>query len=89
MTMAVPVVTGASEVTEFASDKMMAFKAESSAISYQGRVVVEPSGTGTKLTIAGTANLKGLWKLMRPLMKGEFKNGIRKELAAIKETLEK
>jgi carbon monoxide dehydrogenase subunit G len=82
-------VTAMCEVTEFAADKMMAFKAESSAISYQGRVVVEPSGTGTDLTISGTANLKGLWKLMQPMMRGEFKSGISKELAAIKAILEK
>lgn len=82
-------VTATCEVTEFAADQMMAFKADSSAISYTGQIVAELSGTGSRLTISGTATLKGMWRLMQPLMKGEFKKGIAKELAAVKEILEK
>jgi len=77
------------EVTEFSPDRMMAFKAVSPSINYEGRVLVEPWEKGARLTLAGTVQPKGLWKLMQPIMKGEFKTGIKKELAAIKEILEK
>ena len=77
------------EVTEFSPDRMMAFNAISPPIDYEGRVLVEPWEKGAKLTVGGTVQPKGLWKLMEPMIKGEFKSGIKKELAAIKEILEK
>jgi uncharacterized membrane protein len=76
------------EVTEFSAGRMMAFRAVSPSISYEGRVLVEPWEKGTKVTLTGSLQPKGLWKLIQPIMKGEFKNGIKKELAAIKKILE-
>ena len=77
------------EVTEFVPDKLMAFTAKSSAISYEGRVLVEASGNGTKLTMQGSVQPRGLWRLLEFMLAGEFKKGIKKELAAVKEILEK
>ena len=77
------------EVTELISEKTMAFRATSSSMNYEGRVLVEPSGQGTKLTLAGTAQPKGLWRLLQPMMAGEFKGSVKKELADIKGVLEK
>ena len=77
------------EVTEFIADKTMGFKATSSSISYEGRFLVEPSDKGARLTIAGTAQPKGLWRLLQPMMAGEMRSGVKKELAAVKEILEK
>ena len=77
------------EVTEFSPGKMMSFKAISPSIDYEGRILVEPSEHGAKLTLSGTVQPKGFWKLLQPMLKGEFKSGIRKELVAIKEILEK
>ena len=77
------------EVTEFIPDKTMAFKATSSSMNYEGQVLVEPSGQGTKLTLVGTAQPKGLWRLLQPMMAGEFKGSVKKELAGIKGVLEK
>ena len=77
------------EVTEFSPNRMMSFKAISPSIDYEGQVLVEPWEKGAKLTLAGTVQPKGFWKLMQPMMKREFKTGIKKELAAVKEILEK
>ena len=77
------------EVTGFSPDRMMSLKAISPSIDYEGRVFVEPWEKGAKLTLAGTVQPKGFWKLMQPMLKGEFKSGIKKELIAIKEILEK
>ena len=77
------------EVTEFSPGKTMGFKALSPSIDYEGRVIVESSENGTKLTLAGSVQPKGFWKLMQPMMKGEFKSAIKKELVAVKEILER
>lgn len=77
------------EVTEFSPDSKMAFKADSPSIDYEGRLLVEPLEKGARLTLAGTVQPKGWWKLMQPLLNEEFKTGVKKELAAIKEILEK
>ena len=77
------------EVTEFILDKSVAFKAKSSSINYEGRILVEPFEKGTKLTMEGSAQPKGLWRLLQPMMAGEFKRSVKKELAAVKGILEK
>ncbi|MEK7353395.1 MAG: SRPBCC family protein [Chloroflexota bacterium] len=77
------------EVTEFIPDNLMAFKAKSSLISYEGRILVEPFEKGTNLTMQGTAQPKGWWRLMELMLAGEFRSGVKKELAAVKEIVEK
>jgi hypothetical protein len=67
---------------------MMAFKAISPRMDYQARIIVEPSGKGSKVTLKGSAELKGLWRVMQPFMKSEFKAGVRKELTSLKACLE-
>lgn len=82
-------VTADCEVTELVAGSMIAFKAISPRIAYQGRITVESSGGGSKVTLSGTAQMNGWWRLMQPLMKSEFRNGVRKELGALKAVLEK
>jgi carbon monoxide dehydrogenase subunit G len=77
------------EVTEFSPGRVMGFKAISPSIDYKGQFLVEPSAEGTRLTIAGTAEPKGWWKLIEPMIKGEFKGGIKHELKTLKNILEK
>jgi len=81
--------TAKCEVTEFSPDRKMSFNAISPSIDYEGQVLVEPWEKGAKLTMTGTAQPKGFWKLVQPMMIGESKRGMKKELAAIKEILEK
>jgi uncharacterized membrane protein len=80
--------TGSCDVTEFSPGRMMAFKAVSAGIIYNGRVLVEPWEKGAKLTLTGDVHPIGLSKLMQPLMKGRLESGIKKEVTAIKEFLE-
>ncbi|HEY0919568.1 hypothetical protein [Devosia sp.] len=49
---------------------------------------VAGASAGSEFTINGSAEMKGWWRLMGPLMKGEFKRGIRKELETLKAVLE-
>ena len=77
------------EVTEFLPNQKLAFSADSPAIHYHGAFQVEPSGMGTKLDVFVTVEPVGFWKLMQPILKGDFKNGVKKELVTLKEILEK
>ncbi len=81
--------TASCEVTEFTPGSMMAFKALSPRMDYQARITVERNGDGSKVTMNGSAQMKGWWIVMQPFMKGEFKTGVRKELTSLKTVLEK
>jgi uncharacterized membrane protein len=77
------------EVTDFSPDRLMSIRASSVFIDYEGQVVVEPWDGGTKLSLAVSVQPKGFWRLLRPMVAGEFAPGIKRELAAVKEFLEK
>lgn len=80
--------TAACEVTEFAPGALIGFKAVSPRMDYMGKISVDGVTGGTELTIKGSAQMKGWWRLMESLMKSEFKSGIRKELETLKAVLE-
>lgn len=80
--------TAACEVTEFSPGSSMAFKAISQRMDYEGSIGVESVAGASRLTMKGSAQMKGWWRLMEPLMKREFQNGIRKELGTLKAVLE-
>jgi uncharacterized membrane protein len=82
-------VAATCEITEFAPNTVVGFRATSPAMDYSGRFQFEGAAGGTNLIVTATGQLKGWWKLMQPLLKGEFRSGIRKELAALKDILEK
>ena len=77
------------EVTEFAKDKALTFSGTSSAMDFTERILIEPWENGVRVTLTGTVEPKGFWKLLQPILSGEFRNGAKKELAALKKNLEK
>jgi carbon monoxide dehydrogenase subunit G len=77
-------VTARCVVTEYEPESRMAFRAESSAVNYHARFLVEPAGEGTRLAVDGTAELQGLWRLMQPLLAADIHKGVKQELGAIK-----
>jgi hypothetical protein len=76
------------EVTEFTPNSLMGFSALSPRMNYQARLTVEPSGEGSNVTMNVGAQMKGWWNFMQPLLKGEFRSGLRKELTSLKAVLE-
>lgn len=77
------------EVTEFSANKAIAFNGISSAMDLTERILVEPGENGARVTLTGTAEPKGLWKLLQPIIAAEFKNGSKQQLVALKNQLEK
>lgn len=77
-------ITARCVVTEYEPETRMAFRAESKPMSYDGRFRVEPAGEGSRVIIEGSAELRGLWRLMQPLLTADIRKGIKHELAALK-----
>jgi hypothetical protein len=77
-------VTARCVVTEYEPDSLMAFRAESKAVNYHARFLLEPAGDGSHVTIEVTAELQGLWRLLEPVLAGDVRKGLRHELEAIK-----
>ena len=76
-------------MTEFSPGRMMAFKAASKGIVYDGRVLVEPWKEGSNLPSRGTSNRAASPKLIYSLLKRRLEGGIKKEVASIKEFVER
>jgi hypothetical protein len=81
-------VTAHCVITEYEPDSLMAFDAISKSIQYHARFVVEPSAEGARVTIDGTAQLRGLWRLLQPAVAADVHKGLKQELEAIKEHTE-
>ena len=77
------------EVTEFSTDNALTFNGTSSAMNFTERILIEPWENGARVTLTGTVEPKGFWKLLQPILSGEFRNGAKKQLAALKNNLEK
>ncbi len=77
-------VTARCVVTEYEPESRVAFRAESTAVSYDARFLVTPAGEGSRVTIEGTAELQGLWRLMQPLLAADVRARLKHELQAIK-----
>ncbi len=76
-------------VTDLKANERYAFSAESSGpVNYEGTFDLQPVAGGTRLTLHGSARLKGLWRLLEPLFGSDLRKEAREELAAIKEALE-
>jgi hypothetical protein len=75
-------------VTAYTPGKKMAFKASSKPMDYQGAFTFDREDGGTRVTIAGSGQMKRLWKLFEPMVKMDAKQSVKKELNALKKVLE-
>ena len=76
-------------VTEVKPGERFAFQAKSSGpLDYEGTFELQPVAGGTRLTLSGNARLKGLWRLLQPILAGDLRKESRKELQTMKEVLE-
>ena len=81
--------TGTCNVMEFTAGRTMAFKAVSAGLTYDGRILVEPSDKGSRLTLTGDVHPKGPLKLMQRVLRGKLESGINKEASSLKELLDR
>jgi len=81
--------TGTCDVTEFSAGRMLAFKATTAGLVYDGRIVVEPCEEGSMLTLTGDVYPRGPMKLMQPVLRRKLERGIESEVSAVKGFLER
>ena len=76
-------------VTDIKANERFSFVGKSSGpLDYDGRFDLQPVAGGTRLTLSGTARLKGIWRLLQPLLASDLRKETRTELATIKLLLE-
>jgi len=76
-------------VTDLKANERFAFEAKSSGpLDYEGSFDLQPVAGGTRLTLRGSARLKGLWRLLQPLLAGDLRKETRAELESIRRLLE-
>jgi carbon monoxide dehydrogenase subunit G len=76
-------------VTDLKANERFAFQMKTSGpLDCDGRFDLQPAAGGTRLTISGSARLKGVWRLMQPVFGGDLRKETRTELATIKLLLE-
>jgi len=80
------------EITTYVSGREVTFTSQSGPTPFVYRYLVEPDGDTTRLTLEGTisgAGLSGPAALLGPLAEGLFKRGMRDNLGALKQILER
>jgi uncharacterized protein YndB with AHSA1/START domain len=80
------------EITAYESGREVIFTSLSGPTPFVYRYLVEPVGDAARLTLEGTisgAGLTGPAALLGPLAEGLFKRGMRDNLGALKEILER
>ena len=76
-------------VTDLKANERFAFVAKSDGpLDYEGSFDLQPVAGGTRLTLSGWARLKGIWRLLQPLLAGDLRRETRTELAMIKRLME-
>jgi len=72
------------EITAFSAGRTYSFRAVSPGLIYDGRVVVGPEEDGSSFTLSGEVGVSGFLRLLQPIIKGRMRDGVRREVAAVK-----
>jgi hypothetical protein len=82
-------VTTVCEITEYVPDRKLAWRATSTGpFTYATTYTFTPAGNRTRIDITGTFSLRGLWRLLEPLVRGEVRKESAQELTAMKAAIE-
>jgi carbon monoxide dehydrogenase subunit G len=75
-------------VTEYEPGHAFAFEVSSGPMASRARYSVEPAGAGTRLTASGEAEVRGLYRLLAPIIVRTVKKHSAADLANLKRILE-
>jgi carbon monoxide dehydrogenase subunit G len=82
-------LTSVCEVTELTAPKTYAFNAQGSQMDYTARFDFAPApGGGTRITHQATIAMRGLWKLIEPMVRAEGSKEIKEEFRKLKSAME-
>ena len=77
----------ACEVVEYTQPRRVAFTARGSMVHCDAEYSFAPVPGGTRVSVAGKAQLQGWRRILEPLMRGEIRRGIPNELRLIQQRL--
>ncbi|HEU0075137.1 MAG TPA: SRPBCC family protein [Dehalococcoidia bacterium] len=75
-------------VTELRDSEVFAFEAMSSPIDYAGSFRFTQEADGTRVSLRAVAQMKGVWRLLEPLLAGDLHKESRVELENLRRVLE-
>jgi uncharacterized membrane protein len=82
-------VTSRIEITEFTPNQRISFRGDRPASAKPvGSITFEPLGSGTKVTTLPRPEMRGVFKLLEPMMAGYIKRSNAKHLHNLKTLLE-
>jgi hypothetical protein len=76
------------EATTVEPDRRVVYHLTHSAFEWVAQMAVEPDGAGSRLSSSGTFRLRGMWRLLQPVVGGEIARGEAAELDRLKAILE-
>ncbi|MEE9163867.1 MAG: SRPBCC family protein [Thermoplasmata archaeon] len=76
------------EITEYEPNRKVSFKSISGPMGATGSFTYESVEGGTKVTVVGESDPRGLWRLIKPIMAREGKKEWESSLATLKDLLE-
>ena len=77
------------EITNYEHLRTLGWKSTSSGpISFESRFLLNPANGDTRVTFVGESSLNGLWRVIEPLVGGEFKRELKGELEKMKKVVE-
>ena len=75
-------------VTELEANQRMVFEASSSPLEYRGEFRFEPVAGGTRLQVRGSGRMRGVWRLLEPILQADATRTVHDEVGRIKSHLE-
>jgi len=76
------------QITTFSAGHTYSFQAVSPGLVYDGHVLVEPLDSGSRFTLSGEVQVDGFLRLLQPIIKGRMRDGVKKEVTAVKAYME-
>lgn len=81
-------IPGTCSITAMSPGREFTFRAGSPGLTYDGRLLVEPDGSGSRLTLGGEVRISGLLRVLEPALRHRMRAGLRSEVATVKRVLE-
>lgn len=77
------------EVSELEPNRKFAYRSTAGPMNWNGQFTIRPEGAGSRIASAGTMELRGLLRILSPLMAAEVRNGEAAELRKLKQLVER
>ncbi len=81
-------IPGTCSITALTAGQEFTFRAISAGLVYEGRLLVEPEGGSTRLTLGGVVHISGGLRLIEPMLRRRMRSGLRSEVKKIKRLLD-